>query len=325
MSHNISEVTGQAAFFSLKEKAWHGLGTVVSEAKSSEEVLEIAQLNWEVKKYPNLVQLGEELIDTGSVSTVRTDLNIVLGNRLTDKYEIMQNSSAFEFMDSLVLCDSDIIYNTAGALGKGEVVFVSAKLPNYIRIDGSDDIIENYLLLSNSHDASMSLTAMFTPIRVVCNNTLNMVLKNSTNKVVIRHTSSLHSRLEEGRKLLGLHLEYSEQVKNVLNLLSNVKVDETYTKNFVNSLMLSKEEMQLIAEGNLGTRKKNILDQMIEAIYSAPGQDKHEGTALHLYNGVTSYFQNVKEYKDQSRKMKGIMLGGDESLISQKALSMLLV
>lgn len=327
MSANLNIASnGEAALYLLKEKAWHGLGQVVEEAKTSEEVIKLAHLDWQVAKTPNYIKVGDTYVPTGSISSIRTDNNAILGNRLTDRYTVMQNEEAFKFMDSLVICDRDIKYETAGALGKGEVTFVTAKLPGYLRIKGAkDDVIEKYLIMANSHDGTTPLSIFFSDVRVVCNNTLSAAMRSFSNKIILRHTSSISARLEEGRKLIDLELSYAKELEEVLNQLAKTKVDEVYSKQFVNGLFMTPDELKALAKGEpMSTRKTNLMDEVYAAINTAPGQQQHQGTALHLYNGVTSYFQNVKSYRSDSRKMAGINLGGEESLLTQKAFNTLL-
>src|SRR5690606_20882489 len=120
-------------------------------------------------------------------ATIRTDNETVLGVVGKD-YEIVQNRDAFSFFDAIVGGDG-IQYETAGALGKGERIFITAKLPGYIKV-GREDLIEQYLFLTTSHDGYGSITAAFTPIRICCNNTLNAAMKNHTNSIKIRHTAN---------------------------------------------------------------------------------------------------------------------------------------
>jgi phage/plasmid-like protein (TIGR03299 family) len=325
MAHNLNiAANGEAALYLLKEKAWHGLGQVVEEAKSSEEVIQIAHLDWDVIKSPNYVKVGDEFVKTGSLSTMRADNNTILGNRLTDRYTIMQNAEAFKFMDSLVVNNHDITYETAGALGQGEVTFVTAKLPNYLRIGTSNDVIEKFLIMANSHDGSTPLSIFLSDVRIVCNNTLSAAMRSFSNRIILRHTHSISDRLEEGRKLLDMTLAYNEELQKVLNHLAEVKVTEQYAKDFINGLFLNKAEMEMLAKGELSTRKQTTLNEISESFITAPGQDLHQGSALHLYNGVTSYFQNVKTYQSDDRKMQGINLGGYESAVSQTAFNTLL-
>ena len=180
MAHNLhfNEQTGKHSFFSVQEKAWHGLGQIVEDYPTSAEALTVAGLDFTVRKAPNIHRLpdGREEISKTSFFTYRTDNGAILGGKLGADYQIVQNTDAFTFFDEIVGGDG-IMYETAGALGQGERIFITAKLPDYIRV-GNNDLIEKYLFLTTSHDGFGSITAAFTPIRVVCNNTLNAALQN---------------------------------------------------------------------------------------------------------------------------------------------------
>ncbi len=182
MAHqlNFNEKTQQYSFFSVKEKAWHGLGKIVDQYPTSKEALEFAGLNYTVEKRRLLTYDTEnekadeetgikipEITVPNYYATIRTDNDTVLGVVGKD-YEIVQNIDAFSFFDAIVGGDG-IQYETAGALGNGERVFITAKLPGYIRV-GNDDLTEKYLFLTTSHDGFGSITAAFTPVRIVCNN-----------------------------------------------------------------------------------------------------------------------------------------------------------
>ncbi|HEY9340845.1 MAG TPA: DUF932 domain-containing protein [Hanamia sp.] len=147
----------------------------------------------------------------------RTDTETVLGVVGKD-YEVVQNIDAFSFFDAIVGGDG-IFYETAGALGKGERIFITAKLPDYIKV-GNDDLIEQYLFLTTSHDGSGSITAAFTPVRIVCNNTLNAALCKKSNAIKIRHTANAKERLEEAHKLMGI----TNQLSSQSTLLSHKKL-----------------------------------------------------------------------------------------------------
>ena len=132
-------------------------------------------------------------------ATVRTDTEQVLGV-IGNDYEVVQNVNAFSFFDSII-SRNGIQYKTAGALGKGERIFITAKLPDYIKV-GRNDLIEQYLFLTTSHDGSGSITIAFTPVRIVCHNTLNAALKNSSNSIKIRHTASAAEKLKGAQQIL---------------------------------------------------------------------------------------------------------------------------
>jgi phage/plasmid-like protein (TIGR03299 family) len=184
MAHNLNfnEQTGKHSFFLVKEKAWHGLGQIVEGYPNSAEALKFAGLDYTVEKrklftFDNENQTASEDTEIkipeievpNYFATVRTDNENILGVVGRD-YEVVQNIDAFSFFDSIVGGDG-IQYETAGALGKGERIFITAKLPDYIKV-GNNDLIEQYLFLTTSHDGFGSIAAAFTPIRIVCNNTL---------------------------------------------------------------------------------------------------------------------------------------------------------
>ena len=184
MAHNLNfnERTGLYSFFSVKQKAWHGLGQIVEQYPTSEEAIKYAGLNYEVAKSPlyikgsNFVETPNGIETTDSeqkvpnyFANIRTDNNAVLGVVGND-YHIVQNREAFSFFDAIVGGGDGILYETAGALGKGERIFITAKLPGYIRVGNGNDVTEKYVFLTTSHDGSGSITAAFTPIRIVCQN-----------------------------------------------------------------------------------------------------------------------------------------------------------
>jgi phage/plasmid-like protein (TIGR03299 family) len=183
MAHqiNFNQKTGKNSFMSVKEKAWHGLGQIIDRYPTSSEAIEHAGLDYIVEKRPLFTydtenHLGDpendiiipEIEVPNFFATVRADTEQVLGVVGND-YEVVQNRDAFSFFDAIVGGGDGILYETAGALGNGERVFITAKLPDYIRV-GVKDWIEQYLFLTTTHDGLGSITAAFTPIRIVCNN-----------------------------------------------------------------------------------------------------------------------------------------------------------
>ena len=155
MAHNLNfnEQTGQYSFFSVKETAWHGLGQIVQEYPNSRDALRFAGLDYEVGKLPNkhVFPDGKEIISDTSFFTYRKDTDEILGSSVGKEYKVVQNADAFSFFDAIVGGEEGILYETAGALGKGERIFITAKLPGYIKV-GSDDLIEKYIFLTTSHD-----------------------------------------------------------------------------------------------------------------------------------------------------------------------------
>lgn len=160
MGHNIyyNEQTGKHSFFSVKQKAWHGLGQIVADYPTSAEAIKHAGLDYEVVKSP-LITKGSGIFQTADgieigntelevpnyFANIRTDTNTVLGVVGKD-YHIVQNRDAFDFFDAIVGGGEGIMYETAGALGNGERIFITAKLPDYIRVGNGDDVTEKYIV-----------------------------------------------------------------------------------------------------------------------------------------------------------------------------------
>ncbi|NIJ52618.1 DUF932 domain-containing protein [Dyadobacter arcticus] len=335
MAHNINfnENTDKHSFFSVKEKAWHGLGQVVDQYPTSKEAIIYAGLDYQVEK-ANLstgIVASTESKDNNSVpvpgyfATVRMENNSILGVVGKD-YQIVQNRDAFTFFDTIVSGDG-IMYETAGALGKGEKIFITAKLPGYIQV-GSDDLIEKYLFLTTSHDGSGSITAAFTPVRIVCANTLNAALKNMTNVLKIRHTSNASERLRTAHKVMGIASRFSEEIGATFNEWARTPIADPQMKKLIEIAMApNKEVLGNLKDGKvnaLSTQFTNIVEDVYEYALSNPTQQLPTtmGTVFGAYNAVTGYFQNVRKFQDDEAKLKSIVLGGTAQLRTQAAFNL---
>ena len=328
MAHNLffNESTGKHSFFSVKEKAWHGLGQIVDQFPTSKEALQFAGLDYTVEKralftYDNENHAADE--ETGIkipeiqvndyFATIRTDNETVLGVVGKD-YEVVQNVDAFSFFDSIVGGDG-IQYETAGALGQGERIFITAKLPGYIKV-GSNDCIEKYLFLTTSHDGYGSIMAAFTPIRIVCNNTLNAALRNHSGSIKIRHTANAKERLEQAHKLMGISNQLSLQMEEIFNQWTKVKTTDAQVKQLIQqALVPNKEAFLALQQGKqdeCSTYYQNMCDTAFNYAMSNETQqlETTRGTLFGAYNGITGYFQNVRKYKDDTAKMKSVLYGG---------------
>ena len=330
MAHNIhfNEQTGKHSFFSVKEKPWHSLGQVVTNYPTSKKALEYAGLDFWVEKRSLFTSKksyalnGERLIVQDHFATVRTDNETVLG--IVGKgYQTVQNTDAFSFFDSIVKGEG-ILYETAGALGKGERIFITAKLPSYIRV-GREDLIEQYLFLTTSHDGSGSITAAFTPIRIVCNNTLNAALKNMSNVIKIRHTNNAKLRLEQAYKVMGITNTLSQQLEEIFNNWSKVKITDKEVYRLIQlALIPNKEVLHHIQRGREDELSTLFLNTCNSAYEYAMGNETQQlettrGTLFGAYNGVTGYFQNVRPYKTDEAKLTSLLYGGTGAARTQAA------
>lgn len=150
------------------------------------------------------ITLSKENIITSHMATIREDTNTTLGV-VGSKYGVVQNNKAFEFIDIITSGElngtQQPVIETAGILGDGERVYVTAKMPSKLFIDGDDsEGIDDYILFTNSHDGSGAVTILFTPLRVICQNTLNAAIRQASNKLVFKHTANVNERLEWTKK-----------------------------------------------------------------------------------------------------------------------------
>ena len=339
MAHNLNfnSRTGRYSFFSVKEKAWHNLGQIIEEYPTSAEAIKHAGLDYEVVKSP-LFTTGSNIIETAQgieiadsqldvpnyFANIRTDNNAVLGVVGKD-YHIVQNREAFNFFDAIVGGGDGILYETAGALGQGERIFITAKLPDYIRVGNGDDVTEKYIFLTTSHDGSGSITAAFTPIRIVCQNTLNASLRSMSNVVRIKHTAGAKQRLDNAHKVMGLANTLSNQLEDIFNQWAKVQVSDREVRKLIQlALCPNKETLDLIkkgAEDEVSTVFKNTVDDAFAYAMTSDTQQMNttKGTLFGAYNAVTGYFQNVRNYKNDEAKLQSIVMGGTAQLKTQKA------
>ena len=330
INFNIQKKTH--SFVSAKVPAWHTLGTVLPDKFTSEEALKYANLDYDVAVAPVYAKFSSDpkdpnrgvLLDNYGC-TFRTDTRepfAVVGK----KYQVVQNRDAFKFFDSIV-GEGKAIYETAGALGNGEIVFLTAKLPDYIVLPG-DDITEKYLVLSMSHDATKPITAMFTPTRVVCANTLAIAFSNGSHRIVIRHTASAHQRLEQAAKLMGVVNKISMEMTELLTKLTKVRITDDKLDDYLEQVFLDSNELKALAEtGNhkdagVSTQKLKTMDYIHDFYHTGVGQDTiaTRGTLFGAYSAITGYLHNVKEYRNDDSRVRNLILEGDDYKLNNHAL-----
>lgn len=318
MAHNLfyNEQTEKHSFFSVREKAWHGLGQIVENYPTSAEAIRYAGLDYTVEKRPLFTTESEvtsQVPVPNYFATVRNDNNSVLGVVGKD-YEVVQNADAFQFFDAIVGGGDCIKYETAGALGKGERIFITAKLPDYIKV-GKQDLIEQYLFLTTSHDGFGSITAAFTPVRIVCNNTLNAALRDHSNGIKIRHTASANDRLKQAHALMGISHLVAHELEEIFNHWAKVRITDKEVKKLIQiALAPNKEVLSNLNLGftdQLSSMYTNIIDNAFSYAMGNPTQQMETtaGTLFGAYNAVTGYYQNMRSFKDGDAKFKSIMDG----------------
>ena len=228
MSANINEQNGVSSLMTVGP-AWHGLGQVVKEAQTSEEAIKLAHLDYEVAKAPHVIAYekdgemhGIETINNYGIYRIDTMKPLTNnGKAVTAEYEIVQNVKAFEFIDNIIQ-SKQAVFETAGALGFGETVFVTAKLPEGIII-GEDDPIDQYLLIVMNHDGTSSIKVKYTPIRVVCENTLSAALYGKA-LYTFRHSSKVLDKMKAAEEVIKAANNRKEELSEILNKMANTKI-----------------------------------------------------------------------------------------------------
>mgnify|MGYP003530900036 FL=1 len=314
MAHqiNFNKKKGTYSFAAHGEPAWHGLGQIVTNAMTAQQAISLANLDYEVGK-ANIQyydDAGMPVQIDGVYSNYRKDNGVFLG-LVKSRYEIVQNIDAFGFFDSIV--DSgEAIYETAGALGNGERIFIMAKLPDDFEIGGEK--IKKYILLSNSHDGSSSVIAGMTNIRVVCNNTLQAALRGLSNKVGIGHLSGAKDKLKEAYKVMGIASKYNLEVQEIFNRMTDVKMSEGQYREFFESVL--KPEYKEVDETKqdekaISTRLKNMVDATTQFALTHDTQttDAANGTLWGAYNAVSGYYNYIKTFDSAEAKFNSQFFG----------------
>lgn len=225
--------------FYTREKPWHGLGTMVAEAPNSKDALRLAGLNWKVLQEPVYTE-NKELIQ-GYKANVRGSDRKVLGV-VTDRYKVIQNEEAFAFTDALL--GEGIRYETAGSLQEGRRVWMLARLPREFIIGG--ERISPYMVFSNTHDGSGAVKTALTPIRVVCNNTLNLALRTAKRSWSMIHTGDISGKIEEAKNTLLLADEYMTALGQEFENLRKIKLSEKQVLDYIKILLPMEENYSLL-------------------------------------------------------------------------------
>lgn len=260
-----------------REVPWHGLGISVEEAPNSREAIVLAGLDWNVEKKPVYDEKGN--IIKGFYRTARDKDNATFGI-VTDRYRIVQNVDAFSFTDNLI--GEEAKYETAGSLDGGKRIWLLARLPEKMILG---DKFENFVCFTNKHDGKGSVQVCMTPIRVVCNNTLNLALSQASRKWSTRHIGRLEDKLYEGRRALELAGQYMDALNEEAQVLADIKVDQATAEHFMDVIFPFNPEKD-------SERKKKNIDSMKEAFFQcmkAPDLSAFTGTGWGVINAMTDF------------------------------------
>lgn len=275
--------------FYTRTKPWHGLGTMVEEAPTSEAALELAGLNWQVIQ-KNLVT-DEGIKVPGFKANLRETDNQVLGV-VTDRYKVVQNEEAFAFTDALL--GEGVTYETAGSLQNGRRTWILAKLPARYIISG--DEVTPYLVFMNSHDGSGSIKAAMTPIRVVCQNTLNLALSKAKRCWSTNHVGDIKGKMEDARYTLLYADQYMAELGKTIDRLNQQKLSDHQVLEYIDSLFP-------IVPNPSEQQVKNILrmkEDMKARYFDAPDLQHVGKNAYRFINAVSDFATHAKPLRERS-------------------------
>lgn len=264
--------------FYTRETPWHGLGTRVMEAPSSKEALYLSGLDWNVEQEPIYTETGNWI--RGFKANIRNTDQKVLGV-VTDRYRVIQNEEAFAFTDELL--GEGICYETAGSLQGGRKVWLLAHLPHEYIIAG--ERISPYLLFSNTHDGSGAIRVAVTPIRVVCNNTLNLALDTAKRSWSTIHTGDIKSKLEEAKNTLFMANAYMDELGREFENLRKKKLTEKQVMDYIGLLIP-------LDENGTSQQQRNVIrlqNDMKMRYFDAPDLQDVGHNAYRFINAVSDF------------------------------------
>lgn len=266
------------SMFYTREKPWHGLGVRIQEAPTSEKALWLAGLDWQVLQ-KDIYTEGRIQVP-GYKANVRDSDGQVLGV-VTDRYRVVQNREAFAFTDTLL--GKGVRYETAGSLQKGKKVWMLARLPKEYIITG--ERISPYLVFSNTHDGSGAVRVAVTPIRVVCNNTLNLALNTAKRSWSMIHTGDIREKIQEAADTLFRAEEYMDKLGREIEELRNIDLTDLQVKEYI-EILLPMKKGPTPAQGRNTLRLRRDMEQRY---YDAPDLQKVGSNAYRFINAVSDF------------------------------------
>lgn len=271
------------------ELPWHGLGTKVSNDLTPQQMMEKAGVDWKVHEVESFVEFNGNKMPTGQKSLIRETDGKILTNVGKD-WHPCQNETAFEFFNEYVLA-GDMEMHTAGSLRDGQYVWALAKVKESFDLFGGDQV-DSYMLFSNPHVYGKSIDVRFTPIRVVCNNTLTFALDSQSQRAVkVGHRAQFQPDMV--KEQLGIAHEKFAKYKEMAQFLGSKRVTADSLIQYYNEvfpLTSGKDKQETISLETISRQAKNAYD----VLETQPGAEYAEGTWWQAFNSVTFVTDHVQ-------------------------------
>jgi len=269
--------------FYVREVPWHGLGTQVDEALDSKDALRISGLDWKVTQESIYMSSGE-VITNYKVNVRETDKQVL--GVVSDRYQIVQNEEAFAFTDALL--GEGVKFETAGSLQTGKKIWLLAILPDKYKILGED--INPYLVFSNAHDGMGSIKICMTPIRVVCQNTLNIALSNANRTWSTKHIGNIQNKLYEAQRTLQQADNYMKKLNDEFEELYMIKLTDEKVNKFINDLIEMPKGASDLQMKNVNYLRNDLRTRYFEA----PDLKVIDNNGYRLISAVSDFATHVK-------------------------------
>jgi len=326
VAHNIARTNGKDQIAYVGKAPWHKLGTFLGdELVKSRTMVKAAGLDYPIVLRPVHTRHKGRVVEIpGRQAVVRGDTGAVF-TVVSDRWEPVQNVDAFRFFDRVV-GKGKAVYETAGALGQGERIWILARLPGMSVVAG--DEIEQHVLLSNGHDGMTAFTFQMSPIRVVCQNTLNIALSDVDQSRVYRrfHVAGVNRQLEpkDAADIIGLAKTFYSHLEEQGQALAERKMSVKSLEQFLADLFPlpalpapktvaalpapRPEDYQVPA---IITHRRELVRELIER---GKGNDRKgvRGTAWAAFNGVVQFADYIQG-KDDTRT-KSLLFGTGHAL-----------
>lgn len=266
-----------------REATWNKVGTDIREANSVKEALQISGLDYEVVKAPIYLSNGHRIKDQFATKKKGTDE--VFGIVGKD-YTIVQNEEAFSFVDGII--SEGLTFVKAGETSY--MNYIIASLPEQYILD---DKFKPYIIFQNSHAGATTLKAAICPLRIICQNQFTMAFRNSENKISIRHSSSIHEKMDEAQHILQFNAEYMDSFNKMANKMAANKIGDEKALEIIDKYFL--------VDDNASTRKVNSNEEkktILLNAYNAEDNQNFRGTQWGLINAFSDYITHL----DPARK-----------------------
>lgn len=287
----------ETMFYVGREVPWHGLGTQIEDAPTSEDAIRLAGLAWNVIQ-EKLYTDADELIPGYRVNIRDTDRRVL--GVVSERYKVVQNADAFAFTDELL--GEGVHYETAGSLQNGKRTWMLARMPEKYIIAG--DEITPYLVMMNSHDGSSGIKVAMTPVRVVCQNTLNLALNTAKRTWASKHTENVLNRVYEAQETLQLANSYMSELGKNIDKLTQIRLPDHKVLEYMNEFFPVSEDMP-------ESQKKNnlrLLEDMKRRYWDAPDLSYVGKNAWRFINAVSDFATHASPIRRTSNYNENLFM-----------------